>query len=287
MIETTAHRKKQAQERAAHRSQAKTLENIIATGTSCSKFEAGVIVEKAQEVFHIGPYGFEHQAQPGQMVWRAIDAAEPPGKPLQSCIFKDIRLSVHRLDEDAEGREVGGMSGKRQSQIVRMTQEALDQGTLLTQQDLAILLDSDERTIRSDIQKIQKRNDILIPTRGNKLDIGPGITHRDKALEKYIRGQDAVAIARDLNHSLKAVERYISSFCRILYSMTQLQNTLKTAMVVGVSVGLVNRCLGLRDRFKSTPEYRTRLAEIEERGSIFWECQDAKKKRGRKSGRPS
>ena len=37
----------------------------------------------------------------------------------------------------------------------------------------------------------------------------------EKAVELYIQGKDAVAIARDLKHSLKAVERYIQTFCRV------------------------------------------------------------------------
>lgn len=287
MIETTAIRNEQAQERMAYRSHAQTLEHIIADGTNCSKFEASIIVDKAQEVFHIGPYGFEHQAQSGQMVWRAIDENEPAGKPLSECRFKDVRLTVHHLSDDLEVLESHGRSAKRQQQIQRMAVEALDQGGLLTQQDLAHILDCDVRTIRSDVARLQKRLGILVPTRGTKLDIGPGVTHRDKVLEKYIQGQDAVAIARDLNHSLKAVERYISSFCRILYCQSELHDTLNVAMVVGVSVSLVNRCMDLRERFKNTPEYQARLAEIEACGSRYWELVDAKKKLGPMNGRLS
>lgn len=280
MIETTAIRTEQAEKRLALRSQSQTLANIIATGTSCSKFEAELISEKAQEVFNLGEHALNSPLQAGQMLWRAIAENEPPGKPLKDCVFKDVVLSVHRLEEDGAVKKEYGLSAKRQQQILRITSDAMDQGCLLTQQDLATILDCDEKTIRNDIRALQKRGDILVPTRGNKLDIGPGITHREKVIEQYIKGKDPVAIGRDMNHSLKAVERYIHIFCRVVFCQAEIHNTLKTSLIVGVSVALTNKCLELKDRFYKTPEYQSRLQEIEELGTRFWEMHDLKKKHG-------
>lgn len=161
-----------------------------------------------------------------------------------------------------------------------MTQESVDQGALLTQEDLAMLLDCDVKTIRTDIKRYGQKHGVMIPTRGNKKDIGPGLTHRDRAVELFIQGKDTVAIARDLNHSLKAIERYVQAFCRVVYCQAQLRNTLKTALVVGVSVAAVNRYLGLKDKYWNSPEYRERLEEIEKVGSQFWAYQDGKKTLG-------
>ena len=225
--------------------------------------------------------------QPGQIIWQAITEDEPPGKPLSACKFKTIRLTLHVVEEDRDVLHRYGHSAKRGQQCMRIATEALDQGTLLTQEDLATLLDSDPKTVRTDIKRYQRQYNILIPTRGNKRDIGPGITHREKAVELYLQGKDAVAIARDLQHSLKAVERYLQTFKRVLYSQWQLRNSLKTAMVVGVSVPLVNRYLALRDRFITTEGYKERIAEIEDEGSHFWEYQDGKKKSGQMKRRRS
>jgi hypothetical protein len=219
--------------------------------------------------------------QPGQMLWRAIDKKEPPGKPIRDCVFKDVRLTHISIEDDNEIRVKFGHSAKRQQQIVRMANEAFDQGTLLTQEDLASILDCDVKTIRNDIREYQNKHNILIPTRGNKKDIGPGITHRQKAVELYIRGKDALSISRDLKHSLRAIERYIQTFCRVIYCQSRLQNTLKTALVVGISVCAVNRYLDLKYKYLQATEYKERLEEIEEVGSQFWEYMDAKKNAGR------
>jgi len=280
MIQTTALRSEESTKRSLLRSSAHTLERVIIDGTSCSAFEAGVITQKAQEVFGLGEYSEDTTLQPGQMVWRAILSTEPPGKPLEKCQFRQIHLTAHKIEEDGETSYAYGRSAKRAQQILRMTTEAMDQGTLLTQEDLGIILDCDVKTIGRDIRTYQNRYGIMIPTRGTKLDIGPGITHREKAVELFIEGKDGVAIARELKHSLKAVERYIHTFCRVIHCQSQFKDNLKTALVVGVTVALVNKYLALRDRYWNTEAYRERLSEIEQVGTRFWACQDSKKKFG-------
>lgn len=285
MIQTTALRSEESTRRSLLRSSAHTLERVIVDGTSCSPFEAGVITQKAQEVFGLGEYCEDTTLQSGQMIWRAILATEPAGKLLDKCQFKQIHLTVHKLEEDIETCQAYGRSAKRAQQIMRMTTEAMDQGTLLTQEDLAHILDCDVKTIGRDIRDHQKRFGIMIPTRGTKLDIGPGVTHREKAVELFIEGKDGVAIARELKHSLKAVERYIHTFCRVVHCQSEFKDSLKTALVVGVSVALVNKYLALRDRYWKTESYRERLSEIDQVGTRFWACQDSKKKSGRTARR--
>lgn len=285
MIENTVSRNCQFEKRISLRDSSETFVNVIANGTGCSLFEAEVIANKAHEVFRLGPYGDDSTLQPGQMIWRAIDANEPPGKPLSACIFKTIRLTVHSTIEDREVKNKYNASAKRSQQMMRICTEAFDQGTLLTQEDLAELLDCDARTIRNDQQRFQKQYDILIPTRGNKCDIGPGMTHREKVIKQFIGGEEALNIARNLQHSLKAVERYISSFCRIIYCQQQLHNSLKTAMVVGCSIHQVNTCLDIHKEHSQKSKYLEILEKIERVGSAFWEAQDGKKKLGQTVGR--
>jgi len=286
MVQTTADRKDLSNERIAHRSYANSFENIIREGTSCSSFEAKVIANKAIEVFRLDEYNEDYKLQPGQMIWRAIRESEPVGKPLKECVFEEIRLTMHNLEEDREILRQHGHSAKRQQQILRITSEAFEQGTLLTQEDLATLLDCDVTTIQSDMKRLQTKLGILVPTRGNKKDIGPGITHREKAISLFLEGKDQVAIAREMTHSLTAVERYIHGFARVVYAQTQTGNNLSTALIVGLSVATVNKYLNLKEKYKATPAYKDRVEEIEAVGTQFWQCEDAKKKLGQKRKEP-
>ena len=217
MVKTYHDRAEESTKRLELRSTAHSFTRIISEGTNCSPFEASIITEKAQEVFRIGDYHEKESLQPGQIIWQAISEDEPPGKPLGECKFKRIRLTIVSIDEDIEVLKQYGHSAKRGQQILRITREALDQRALLTQEDLAILLDCDVKTVRTDIKRYQQKHDVIIPTRGNKKDIGPGLTHRERAVEFFIQGKDTVTIARDMNHSLRAIERYTQAFCRVVY----------------------------------------------------------------------
>jgi len=286
MVHTNTDRKDLAAGRIAHRSYANSFENIIREGTSCSPFEAKVIANKAIEVFRLDEFNDDHKLQPGQMIWRAIRETEPVGKPLKECVYDEIRLTIHNLEEDPEIRRQYGHSAKRQQQILRISTEAYEQGTLLTQDDLGMLLDCDVTTIQDDMKKLQAKLGILVPTRGNKKDIGPGVTHREKAISLFLEGKDQVAISREMSHSLKAVERYIHGFARVVYAQTQTGNNLSTALIVGLSVATVNKYLNLKEKYHATPEYKARVEEIEAVGTQFWQCEDAKKKLGQKKRGP-
>lgn len=278
MIESTAMRKQQEQARLSLRDCASEFQQVIAEGTNCSRFESEIISRKAQEIFHLGDYAHINRPQAGQIIWRAIAANEPPGKPLKECTFKEVLLTYHNFNDDLAVKKEYGLSAKRRQQILRMTAEAADQGTFLTQEDLSSILGSDIKTVRKDIKKIQEESDLLVPTRGNKLDIGPGVTHREMAVEKFICGKNPVEIARDMKHSLKAVERYVHTFSRAIYCQREVRNTHKTAMIVGISIPLLNKYLDLHEKYLKDPRYKERLAEIEETGGRFWKTDIAKKK---------
>lgn len=285
MIQTYAHQKELHETRLHIKTIEGMFVNLITEGTNCSPFESEVIVEKAKEVFAIGEHAEGNILQPGQMIWTALDLTEPPGKPLKACKQRRIILTHIQAKEDAEVRKIYGRSAKRQQQINRMAVEAQDQQALLTQEDLAEILDSDVRTIRRDIQQLRQRG-ISVPTRGQQKDIGPGVTHKVQAITLFLAEKEPVEIARAIKHSLTAVERYIDTFCRVVYCQRRFRNNLQTALVVGVSVHTVNTYLGLHTDACADPAYRERLSQIEERGLAYYKTVDYKKKHGLSARRP-
>ena len=203
-----------------------------------------------------------------------------------------ITRPVIYLTEDLETQKEHGTAAKRRQQIMRIALEAQEQGGLLTQEDLALILDSDVRTIRSDIRKLQQEAQIVVPTRGTVRDIGPGVSLKRKAHALWLSGKEALEVARQLNHSLTAVERYIQTFCRVVYAQRRMRNTLKTAMVVGISVASANSYFDLHEELMAANGfYRKRLEEVLALGEAHWEAVDDPKKSpsprpGRKPRRP-
>jgi len=161
-----------------------------------------------------------------------------------------------------------------------MSDEARQQGALLTQEDLAEILDTDVRTIRRDIQELREQG-LLVPTRGQQKDIGPGVTHRVRTLQLFLEGKEPTEIARQLKHSLTAIERYIDTFCRVVYCQRKFRNNLQTALVVGISLSAVNTYLEVHHQACEDPRYREKISQIEERGRLYWEATDFKKNPGR------
>jgi hypothetical protein len=286
MMPTYAHQKQLQEARLDTKTLERLFANLITDGTNCSPFESDIIVEKAKEVFAIGEHAEGNVLHPGQMVWTAVDIAEPPGKPLKQCRLKRVVITHINPTEDAEVRRAYGPSAKRRQQILRMSVEAKDQGALLTQEDLAVILDTDVRTVRRDIQRLRQQN-ICVPSRGQQKDIGPGVTHRLQAISMFLAEKEPVEIARAIKHSLTAVERYIDTFCRVVYCQRRFRNNLKTALVVGVSVATVNTYLELHTSACEQPAYRQRLTEIEARGRIYYKAVDFKKSPGRSKRRPT
>ena len=113
----------------------------IVGGTNCSAYEAEIIVDKAKQHFGIGEYAEERTLLDGQMVFVAVSENAPSGMPMEECPRIRVVLTHLRRAEDQEVASTHGASAKRQQQLMRMCEEAREQGALLSQEDLGIILD--------------------------------------------------------------------------------------------------------------------------------------------------
>jgi hypothetical protein len=173
----------------------------------------------------------------------------------------------------------GGMSAEvRQRRIVRIVEEAREQGGLLTQEDMSEILTCDPRTIRRDVKALKARGFVL-PTRGQQQDIGPGVSHRALAVKKWVEGHEPVEIARLMRHSVASVESYLEKFKRVAWLSRQKQfNPFEIALTVGMSVVSVHTYLELCDEYRDTPQLAQRIEDIQAVGQAFYLAQDEKKR---------
>lgn len=277
MIVTYNQKKEKLYQRLFLKSAEEAFCNQIVGGTNCSPFESQIIVEKAREIFCLGEHAEERVFQDGQMVFFAVSEDAPPGASIEGCHRVRVVLTHLKRDEDLQVLKEYGASAKRRQQLMRMATEAREQGALLSQEDLALILDCDVRTIRADIQKLRAEG-IHVPTRGTVRDIGPGVTHKCKAVKLWLEGKETLEVARQLNHSLKAVERYIQTFCRVVYAQRKMRNILKTALVVGISVASASNYWNLHwELVEGNSFYQKRLDEVLRIGEEHWEAVDVKK----------
>jgi biotin operon repressor len=255
------------------------MKQVAVEGAGLSPWEAEVLVDAIAEVYFSDPDLKELSA--GQMKYSCVSATEGSGKPLNKCAMSTVLLTM--IDpEDRKELPVDGKQAsvhRRRRKIMRLTEEAREQGGLLTQEDLAAVLDSDVRTIRRDIHELRE-NGIVVATRGQQKDIGPGVSHRGLAVRHWLEGKEPVEVARAINHSLGAVENYLEKFKRVAYLREKSFDDFQIALTVGMSVAAVKTFVEIYKESKNRTFFRSRLAEIELVGEQHYLAEDEKKDSG-------
>jgi hypothetical protein len=150
----------------------------------------------------------------GQMAWPAVPIEERPkrGQRIQDIPMKLVVLTF-LSDDDVEMIRNGFRSRElRIRRMVRWVDEAFDQGALLSQLDLAILLNVCDAVVSDYLNDYQRTTGRLLPTRGNIHDLSGHITHKREIVSLYLQGYDTPRIAQKTRHSKEAVDRYIRDF---------------------------------------------------------------------------
>lgn len=99
-----------------------------------------------------------------QIIYHAVSVHEPPGKSIEQLSLVSVALTISE-PEDADILELKGVSGLRKHKLLRFANETYDQGGLLTQEDLALLLTTSTRTIQRDMREMREHG-IEVPTPG-------------------------------------------------------------------------------------------------------------------------
>lgn len=157
-----------------------------------------------------------HYIQYGQLVWMAVPIDEYPkrGKSIAETRMKPVVLTFvddSDIEHIAHGFDTKTM---RKNRLKRWVDEAFDQGALLTQLDLAMLLGVCDAVVSQYVNSIQKTG-TLLPTRGNIHDLSGAITHKREIITFYLEGYLTPEIALKTNHSKEAVDRYIKDYHKV------------------------------------------------------------------------
>jgi len=158
----------------------------------------------------------QHHINHGQLVYMAVPVDEFPkrGKAIAQTRLKPVVLSFITdadIEHIAHGFDSKSMRKKR---LTRWIDEAFDQGALLTQLDLSMLLGVCDAVVSQYVNEIQKEGKLL-PTRGNIHDLSGAITHKREIITLYLDGFLTPEIAMKTKHSNEAVDRYIRDYHRV------------------------------------------------------------------------
>jgi biotin operon repressor len=222
---------------------------------------AQAVLEEAQACL----LGTPGPLRPGQV--RAIltqyDARH--GRALRDTPMTEVVWTVDAGLEDRQVLQQHGRPALRRVRIQRLLDEALAQGAIATQEDLAQALHVSGRTIKRDCVTL-KAQGVYLPTRGNLHGIGRGQTHKAQIVGLWLRGATYDQIARQTRHSVPAIQRYVQTFVRVVDLYQQGFSDSQIALLLNVSLALVREYLAVYQQ-NATPECRERLtAQIERLG---------------------
>lgn len=216
------------------------------------------VLNAAQELL-IGPASPE-RIRPGQVRRVVASLKAPFGPPLAETAKLEITLTVDAGPEDAEVAAAQGREALRRGRILRLIDEALEQGGVLTQEDLAVVLGVDVRTIRRDVRTLKNEGQLL-HTRGQLKGVGRGQTHKVKIIELWLDREGYDKIARWVHHSPQAIKRYVSTFLRLAVLHREGKDLKEIAFLTQSSAHLVADYLSVYEAAMQSEARRARLEE--------------------------
>ena len=175
--------------------------------------------------------------KPGQILWNAVhkdtraDSQNRKLVPVVLTIVADEDISI--LEKQTK------ILKNRQRVIARITQEAYEQGALLSMRDISLLLATSVSTISMDRKKYETDHSCSLPHTGSLHDMGSCITHKYQIVYKYvIEKKDPCIIAKETCHTLRAVDHYLKDYDRVklLYQDNKESEYIKAATALSVHV---------------------------------------------------
>ena len=191
----------------------------------CPKLFGPIMREKlAEELINL----FEAVApetsrlKPGQLLWNALHKHTRGDSPRRRYV--PVVLTLISEQDVKQLTEGVCMSKITQRALCRMIREAYNQGGILSSRDLGLItlrVPSSASKIR---QSYEAQNHCTLPHTGALHDMGSCISHKTTIIRKVIlEKKDPAQVARECNHTQRAVDRYLKDYHRVktLYKLNQ------------------------------------------------------------------
>ena len=200
---------------------------------------------------------FRLTLQPGQLLYSAVEAQEPPGKPLAQCSLVNTVLD-YVTEEDWELVNTDSPRALKWERLRRLTTGAYAQGATLSQSDLSYLMSISVDAVQD---CIKAHPQVVLPTRGFVADMGPTLSHAEKIIALYMDGYTETEIKRRTSHSYDSIERYLIDFARVVLLTEKGMPLPMVRQVLGFSRRVVEKYQSLHRQF-NTPDYSWRMERI-------------------------
>jgi len=205
----------------------------------------------------------------GQVLWAAVAADDPPArnKRIEDTRLVPIVLDLVTAQDIDETIATGLRQETRRKKILRMFQQAYQQGAVLSYPDVSLLLHVQTSTISREVLDHERQTKEVIPRRGTIHDMGRSISHKaiicyKRLVEKKTTSQVAV----ETLHDPEEVEYYVQCLRRIKLCSEAGMEVEEISQTTGHSKSLIQEYLDLigqlrlstnKNRPKPTPKTKT------------------------------
>ncbi len=188
--------------------------------------------------------------RPGQLIWNAVDIRTRADS--RNPKFVPVILTIIS-EEDIEKLVSGAMMSEiRNNAIARIQNEAHSQGGLLSMRDIGLFSWRDSGTISQYRKKYEKEHNTILPNTGTLHDMGSCISHKTIIIKKIIlENKDPLTVAKETNHSMQAVDRYLKDFHRVQYCYNDNKNLDFTVKATGISKFVVEQYFDILKCFQN------------------------------------
>jgi DNA-binding CsgD family transcriptional regulator len=205
------------------------------------------------EQLHRHFYPEASSKEPGVIQW-VTTSVENKKSQLGKEVEKTVTVDLPYFTREDIQLQKEGITKKEHDliRLGRLTKVAFSQGGLLTQGELAVILNLSIGTVSRKIREYQKKNKEMLPIKGYFFDLGRGTTHKGIIIELYEEGFSPPDIAKRVYHSLEAVDRYIKDYERVKFLLRQGLNKTEICKAIGKGKNLVGEYIEITLKFYPT-----------------------------------
>ncbi len=209
---------------------------------------AKMIREVVQE--HLRP---KDHLRPGQILYNAVSIDDPPARGKTMAETEQVTVTLKLVTQEDIEKRLAAESGPDRllRRAKRLCQQAYQQGGVLSNIDLALLLGYSPSYVGQVLSGHERESGKLVPRRANVHDVGTGQTHkRIICLARHRDGKSAAQIARETYHSHVAVDRYLSDFARVRFCLQKGMERVEIRQALEMSDQLINQYMEINEELE-------------------------------------
>lgn len=185
--------------------------------------------------------------KPGQVLWNALDKHTRGDSDNRRYVPVVLSLVTEKDVEDL----VNDLPRTQvtQNAVGRIVREAYAQGGILSMRDVGLLLLRSPSAASRRRKLFEQKNDCLLPHTGRLHDMGTCISHKEVIIRKVIiERKDPADVARECNHTQRAVDRYLHDYHRVKTLCQEDKDIDYIHLVTGLSRNLITQYLDIIEK---------------------------------------